>query len=142
MRSIMQKKALLILIPFLLIFLSGLFLFLRPQYEAQVIEVVRTFSRQEKTGMRSSHRHTVYYADVKIELDGTMHIVTVHDHTWKPLEAGDSVVVTQGLSGKIVEYNTENARRMMLFSVSMGPLCLLLFRIISIIICRKAESQD
>lgn len=131
MRSTMQKKALLILIPFLLIFLYGLFLLLRPQYEAQVIEVVRVFSRQEKTSMRSSHTHTVYYADVKIELDGSVHTVTVHDHTWKPLEAGDSVVVTQGLSGKVVEYNTGNARRMILFSVSMGPLCLLLFRIIS-----------
>ncbi len=138
----MQKKALLILIPFLLIFLSGLYLLLRPQYEVQVIEVVRNFSRQEKTSMRSPHRHTVYYADVKIELDGTMHIVTVHDHTWKPLETGDSVVVTQGLSGKIVEYNTANARSMMLFSASMGPLCLLLFCIISMIIRRKAESYD
>ena len=117
MRSTMQKKALLILIPFLLIFLYGLFLLLRPQYEAQVIEVVRVFSRQEKTS--------------KIELDGSVHTVTVHDHTWKPLEAGDSVVVTQGLSGKIVEYTTGNGRSMILFSVSMGPLCLLMFRIIS-----------
>ena len=42
----MQKKALLILLPFLLIFLSGLFLLLRPHYETQVIEVVNTFARQ------------------------------------------------------------------------------------------------
>lgn len=34
MPSTMQKKAILILIPFLLIFLSGLFLFLRPQINA------------------------------------------------------------------------------------------------------------
>ena len=127
----MQKKALLILLPFLLIFLSGLFLLLRPHYETQVIEVVNTFSRQEKTGQRSAHRHTVYYADVKIELDSTLHTVTVHDHTWAPLKAGDSVTVTRGLSGGIVEYDTGNAGKLMLFSAVMGPLCLLLFWIIS-----------
>ena len=127
----MQKKALLILLPFLLIFLSGLFLLLRPHYEKQVIEVVNTFSRQEKTGQRSAHRHTVYYADVKIELDSTLHTVTVHDHTWAPLKAGDSVTVTRGLSGGIVEYDTGNAGKLMLFSVAMGPLCLLLFWFIS-----------
>ena len=127
----MQKKALLILLPFLLIFLSGLFLLLRPHYETQVIEVVNTFSRQEKTGQRSAHRHTVYYADVKIELDGTLHTVTVHDRTWAPLKTGDSVTVTRGLSGGIVEYDTGNAGKLMLFSAVMGPLCLLLFWIIS-----------
>lgn len=127
----MQKKALLILLPFLLIFLSGFFLLLRPHYETQVIEVVNTFSRQEKTGQRSSHRHTVYYADVKIELDGTLHTVTVHDHTWAPLKAGDSVTVTRGLFGEIVEYDTGNAYKLMLFSAAMGPLCLLLFWVIS-----------
>ena len=127
----MQKKALLILLPLLLIFLSGLFLLLRPHYETQVIEVVNTFSRQEKTGQRSAHRHTVYYADVKIELDGTLHTVTVHDRNWAPLKAGDSVTVTRGLSGGIVEYDTGNAGKLMLFSAVMGPLCLLLFWIIS-----------
>ena len=127
----MQKKALLILLPFLLIFLSGLFLLLRPHYETQVIEVVNTFARQEKSGQRSSHRHTVYYADVTMELDGTLHTVTVHDRTWAPLKAGDSVTVTRGLFGGIVEYDTGNAYRLMFFSAAMGPLCLLLFRVIS-----------
>ena len=123
----MGKKALLILIPFLLIFLLGLAQFLCPQYQVSVEEVVDTFTRQEKTGQRSPHRHTVAYANVKIELDGVLHIVTVHDNTWDPLKAGDIVEVTRGLSGGIVEYNTREAYRLMLFSAMMGLVCLLLF---------------
>ena len=92
----MLKKALWVMIPFLLIFLLGLFLFLRPQYRVPIVEVVDTFTQQEKTGQRSPHRHTVAYATVKVDLDGEKHEVTVHDNTWKPLKAGDSVVVTRG----------------------------------------------
>ena len=123
----MFKKTLWVLILFLLIFLLGLALLLRPHNQVPVIEVVDTFARQEKTGQRSPHRHTVIYANVKIELDGAAHIVTVHDNTWNPLKAGDIVEVTRGLSGGIVEYNTREARRLMLPSVVMGPVCMLLF---------------
>ena len=127
----MLKKALLLLSPFLLIFLLGLFLLLRPQYQAPVIEVVNTFTRQEKTGQRSSHMHTVAYAVVKIEFEGGEYTVTVHDQTWEPLKAGDRVAVTRGLFGGLVEYSTRNANRLMLFSAVMGPVCMLVFWVIA-----------
>ena len=89
-----------------------------------------TFTRQEKTGQRSPHRHTVAYATVKVALDGKEHEVTVHDNTWKPLKAGDTVVVTRGLFGRIVEYRTRNAYRLMAFSAVMGSACMMVFWII------------
>lgn len=115
----MFKKALWVMIPFVLIFLLGLFLLLRPQYRVPIVEVVDTFTQQEKTGQRSLHRHTVAYATVKVDLDGEEHEVTVHDDTWIPLKAGDTVVVTRGLFGRIVEYRTRNAYRLMAFSAVM-----------------------
>lgn len=127
----MLKKALWVLIPFLLIFLFGLLLLLRPQYRIPIVEVVETFTRQEKTGQRSPHRHTVAYATVKVALDGKEREVTVHDNTWEPLKSGDSVVVTRGLFGGIVEYSTKNAYRLMVFSAVMGPVCMLVFWIIA-----------
>ena len=116
-----------VMIPFVLIFLLGLFLLLLPQYQVPIVEVVDTFTRQEKTGQRSPHRHTVAYATVKVALDGKEHEVTVHDNTWKPLKAGDNVLVTRGAFGRIVEYRTDEAHRLLLLSATMGPLCLLLF---------------
>lgn len=89
----MLKKALWVIIPFLLIFLLGLALLLRPHFHVPIVHVVNNFTRQEKTSQRSSHRHTVDYATVKVELDGTEHEVTVHDNTWKPLKPGDTVLV-------------------------------------------------
>ena len=127
----MLKKSLWVLIPFLFIFLLGLFLLLRPQYQVPIVEVVETFSRQEKTGQRSPHRHTVVYVTVMVELDGREQEVTVHDDAWMPLQAGDSVVVTRGLFGRIVEYRTRNAYRLMLFSAVMGPICMLVFWVIT-----------
>ena len=118
------------MIPFILIFLLGLFLLLRPQYRVPIVEVVDTFTRQEKTGQRSLHRHTVAYATVKVDLDGEKHEVTVHDNTWKPLKARDTVVVTRGLFGRIVEYRTRNAYRLMAFSAVMGSACMMVFWII------------
>ena len=106
----MLKKMLWVMIPFLLIFLLGLFLLLRPQYQVPIVEVVDTFTRQEKTGQRSPH--------------------TVHDNTWKPLKAGETVIVTRGLFGKIVEYRTRNAYRLMAFSAVMGSACMMVFWII------------
>ncbi|MBR2260037.1 MAG: hypothetical protein IJ899_22425 [Blautia sp.] len=126
----MLKKALPVLIPFILIFLLGLALLLRPHYQAQIIEVTGTFSRQEKTGMRSSHRHTVDYADVVVKVDGDKYPVTVHDKTWDPLKAGDYVVVTRSLGGKIVEYRTVNAYRLMACAAIMGPVAFGLFVVI------------
>lgn len=126
----MRKKMLWILIPFLIIFLLGLALLLRPHYQVTIVEVVDTFTRQEKTSQRSPHRHTVDYATVKVELDEREYEVTVHDNTWSPLRAGDSAVVTRGLSGRIVEYRTDNAYRLLVFSVIMGSACVLLFWII------------
>ena len=126
----MFKKAIWVMIPFVLIFLLGLFLLLRPQYRVPIVEVVDTFTRQEKTGQRSPHRHTVAYATVKVDLDGEEHEVTVHDNTWKPLKSGDSVIVTRGLFGRIVEYRTRNAYRLMAFSAVMGSACMMVFWII------------
>ena len=121
----MLKKALWVMIPFLFIFLLGLALLLRQQYQVQVTDIVDTFTRQEKTGQRSPHRHTVAYATVKVELDGKEHEVTVHDDAWMPLKTGDSVVVTRGLFGRIVEYRTRNAYRLMACAAIMGPVCVL-----------------
>lgn len=126
----MHKKALWMMIPFMLIFLLGLILLMRPQYHVPIVEVMDTFTRQEKTGQRSAHRHTVDYATVKVALDGKEHEVTVHDNTWKPLKAGDTVVVTRGLFGRIVEYRTRNAYRLMAFSAVMGSACMMVFWII------------
>jgi len=126
----MLKKALWMMIPFMLIFLLGLILLMRPQYHVPIVEVMDTFTRQEKTGQRSAHRHTVDYATVKVALDGKEHEVTVHDNTWKPLKAGDTVVVTRGLFGRIVEYRTRNAYRLMAFSAVMGSACMMVFWII------------
>ncbi len=126
----MLKKALWLMIPFMLIFLLGLSLLLRPQYQVPIVEVTDTFTRQEKTGQRSPHRHTVAYATVKVELDGKKHEVTVHDNSWEPLKAGDSVVITRGVFGRIVEYRTKNAYRLMAFSAVMGSVCMLVFWII------------
>ena len=123
----MLKKALLILIPFLLLFLFGVFLLLRPRYQAPIVEVESAFTRQEKTGQRSSSRHTVAYAVVKVAFEGAEHTLTVRDNTWEPLKAGDSVTVTRGLFGGLVEYRTKNAGRLMLFSAVMGPVCMLVF---------------
>lgn len=122
----MLKKALWLMIPFLFIFLLGLFLLLRPKYQVPIVEVVNTFTRQEKTGQRSPHRHTVAYTSVKVELDGKEYEVTVHDDAWMPLKAGDTVVVTRELFGKVVEYRTRNAYKLMACVAIMGPMCLLL----------------
>ena len=103
---------------------------MRPQYRVPIVEVVDTFTQQEKTGQRSLHRHTVAYATVKVDLDGEEHEVTVHDNTWKPLKAGDTVIVTRGLFGRIVEYRTRNAYRLMAFSAVMGAACMMVFWII------------
>ncbi|MBR1708240.1 MAG: hypothetical protein IJ719_05355 [Clostridia bacterium] len=127
----MLKKAFLVLIPFILLFLFGVILLIRPHDQVRIIEVTDTFTRQEKTGMRSSHRHTVDYANVIVEVNGTQHVVTVHDHTWDPLKAGDSVVVTTSLGGKIVEYKTENAYRLMAFAAIMGSVVMGLFVLIA-----------
>ena len=126
----MLKKALWMMIPFMLIFLLGLILLMRPQYHVPIVEVMDIFTRQEKTGQRSAHRHTVDYATVKVALDGKEHEVTVHDNTWKPLKAGDTVVVTRGLFGRIVEYRTRNAYRLMAFSAVMGSACMMVFWLI------------
>ena len=126
----MLKKALWMMIPFMLIFLLGLILLMRPQYHVPIVEVMDTFTRQEKTGQRSAHRHTVDYATVKVDLDGEEHEVTVHDDTWISLKAGDTVVVTRGLFGRIVEYRTRNAYRLMAFSAVMGSACMMVFWII------------
>lgn len=127
----MLKKALWVLIPFLLIFLTGLALLLRPHYQVPVVEVVDSFTRQERTGQRSPHRHTVAYATVKVALDGKESEITVHDNIWGPLKAGDSVVVARGLFGGIEEYRARNAYRLMAFSAVMGPMCMLLFWVIA-----------
>ena len=125
------KKALPVLIPFILMFFLGLALLIRPHYQVQIIEVLDTFTRQEKTGMRSSHRHAVDYADVVVEVDGDQQTVTVHDKTWESLKAGDNVVVTRTLGGKVVEYRTVNAYRLMACAVMMGPVVLWLFVLIA-----------
>ena len=127
----MIKKALIILIPFLFIFLFGFFLLLRVQYQVPVVEVLDSFTRQETTGHPSAKRRSVAYAVVKIEFDGREHTVTVHDNTWEPLKTGDRVVVTRGLSGRLVEYRTTNACRLMTFSAFMGPVCMLGFWVIT-----------
>ena len=127
----MIKKAIPILIPFLLVFLFGFLLLQRVQYQVPIVEVVDTFTRQEKTGQRSTHRHTVAYAVVKIEFEGREQTVTVHDNTWEPLKAGDNVVVTRGLSGSLVEYRTRNAFELMVFSAGMGLVCMLMFWVIA-----------
>lgn len=134
----MRRMAWLLMIPFALMFILGLALRVRPQYPVQVIEVLDSFSRQEKTSPRGSHRRTVYYANVRVELDGEIATVTVHDPTWEPLKPGDRVVVTRNLFGKVVEYTSADAYRLM-GAAAMGPVCLLLYLVIA---RRKARDPN
>ncbi len=137
MTNLAGKKAAALLLPFVLFFFFGLALFLRPQYPVQILEVVERFAREEKTGQRSSHRETVYYATVVVELDGIRHTVTVHDKTWIPLKEGDLVTVTKGLFGGIREYRTKNAQDLLLLSTFFLPLL-----VIVLWIFRKQKKVD
>lgn len=119
-----------IAVPFLLILLLGLALLLRPHHPARVLEVANTYTRQEKTGQRSSHRRAVAYADVVVDFEGEARTVTVRDNTWQPIQAGDSVTVARGLLGGIVEYRARSGLILVLFAALMGPACLLLYHVI------------
>ncbi len=105
----MKKTILWMTVPFLFLLFVGLYLLLRPHQEVQVIEVVDNYTKQEKDGQRSSHKKTVYYAVVKVEIDGETTEVTVHENEWHPLQAGDYVTVTKGITGKYIEYKAGTA---------------------------------
>lgn len=123
----MWKRALWIIVPFALMLLASVGLLLRPYDEVEVINVVETFSRQEKDNPRGPHRKTVYYAVVEVDYRGEPATVTVHDATWNPLQAGDTVRVRRNLFGRVVEYYTVPARRMILLSATLGPLALAMY---------------
>ena len=56
---------------------------------------------------------------------GFLTLPTVHDNTWKPLKPWNSVVVMRGRFGRIVEYRTRNAYRLMACTAIMGPVFVL-----------------
>jgi len=49
------------------------------QYQVPIVEVIDTFTQQKKTGHPSTKQHTVAYAVVKIEFEGSEYTVTVFD---------------------------------------------------------------
>lgn len=123
----MWKRALWIILPFVALLLFGMGLLLRPSREAKVLNVVETFSRQEKISFRSPHRRTVCYAVVEVAYGDSTATLTVHDRVWDPIRPGEAVRVTRDVTGKVVEYRTYNAVRLIVCSVIFGPLSLLLF---------------
>ena len=104
----MHKRAVYIALPLLLLMLCGLWLLLRPHAPVQVIEVVDAYTRQQKTSARSTHRKTVHYSVVRVEYQGRVEEVAVHDNFYLPLKAGDTVIVARRLTGGLTEYRSES----------------------------------
>ena len=127
----MRKKMLLVLLPFVLLFLLGFGLLIRPHFQVQIAQVTKRFTKQEKTSMRSSHRREAHYAEVLVAADGRQQAVTVRDNAWIPLEAGHRVVVARSLAGKLVEYTTDEAYSLIACSAVMGPAVCGLFALIA-----------
>jgi len=136
------KKTVLALIPWILLFCVGLVLLFRPTYFVPVVKVKETFTKQEKTSMRSSHREEVSYAVVQVQIGEELHEVTVRDNFWFPLKAGDSVIVTRSLGGKYVEKRSETAYTVIAFSVLMGVIAVITERCMTICQRRRKEKED
>ena len=122
-----MKRAILMLVPFLLLFLYGFAILLQPKYDVPVIDVVDRFTKRERTSMRSSHYRTVPYAVVTVEYNEQIHEVTVRDNTWLPVKSGDNVLVRKNLLGKITEYRSEFAYEIVFFSVFMEAVMLVVY---------------
>ena len=124
----MKEKALPILITCLVVFLIGLTLLLRPQYEARVVEVVDTFTRMEGRGSRySSRRQPVRYANIRVEVDGGLYDLTVRDKAWIPIKAGDTIVVVRRLFGGLMEYRPDRIYVPTMLAGIIGAVALLIF---------------
>lgn len=136
------KKTILALIPWILLFCVGLVLLFRPTYYVPVVKVKETFTKQEKTHMRSSHREEVAYAVVQVQIGEELHEVTVRDNSWFPLKAGDSVIVTRNFLGKYVEKRSETAYTVIAFSVLMGVIAVITERCMTICQRRRKEKED
>ena len=88
-----MKRSRMIMIPFIIMFIWGVFLIMRPRQQVQVTKVVETFTRRESEGTKSSRTYkTVPYAVVEVDYNGETATVTVHDNTWclHPYKTGKS----------------------------------------------------
>jgi hypothetical protein len=102
-----MKRSRMMMIPFIIMFIWGVFLIMRPRQQVQVTKVVETFTKRESEGTKSSRTYkTVPYAVVEVDYNGETATVTVHDNTWIPIKPGDHVLVTKSITGKIVEYES------------------------------------
>ena len=107
-----------------------------------ILKVKETFTKQEKTSSRSSHREEVAYAVVQVQIGEELHEVTVRDNSWFPLKAGDSVIVTRNFLGKYVEKRSETAYSVIGFSVLMGVIVLITEQLVSIRQRKEREQED
>ena len=102
-----MKRSRMMMIPFIIMFIWGVFLIMQPRQQVQVTKVVDTYTRRESEGTKSSRTYnTVPYAVVEVDYNGETATVTVHDNTWIPIKPGDHVLVTKSITGKIVEYES------------------------------------
>ena len=80
-----MRRSRMMMIPFIIMFIWGVFLIMRPRQQVQVTKVVETFTKRESEGTRSSRTYkTVPYAVVEVDYNGETATVTVHDNTWIP----------------------------------------------------------
>lgn len=102
-----MKRSRMIMIPFIIMFIWGVYLIMRPCQQVQVTKVVETYTKKESKGSKSSRKYkTVAYAVVEVDYNGETAAVTVHDNTWIPIKPGDHVLVTKSITGRIVEYES------------------------------------
>ena len=84
-----MKRSRMMMIPFIIMFIWGVFLIMRPRQQVQVTKVVETFTKRESEGTKSSRTYkTVPYAVVEVDYNGETATVTVHDNTWIPIKPG------------------------------------------------------
>ena len=103
-----MKRSKMIMIPFIIMFIWGVFLIMRPCQQVQVTKVVETYTKRESKGTKSSRTYkTVAYAVVEVDYNGETATVTVHDNTWIPLKPGDQVLVTKALPARSLNMNRE-----------------------------------
>lgn len=136
------KRTIIALIPWILLICYGLVLLFRPAYFVPILKVKETFTKQEKTSSRSSHREEVAYAVVQVQIGEELHEVTVRDNSWFLLKAGDSVIVTRNFLGKYVEKRSETAYSVIGFSVLMGVIVLITEQLVSIRQRKEREQED
>ena len=72
-----MKRSRMIMIPFIIMFIWGVFLIMRPCQQVQITKVVDTYTKRESKGTKSSRTYkTVAYAVVEVDYNGETATVT------------------------------------------------------------------